>query len=185
MSYNYDNLEWTIGVDNTPGIYPDAYFIRKSDISEWPTLREDPSTAEEVAKYVGDFSLVDGATWKKLFCDVNKSPISVEAQGEKFSKSYLNTATFKYPGTKADAIAFARNAVNDDLVFLFREKATGNWRVVGNEMFQCDVNVSQAIGGAPTDDRGTTVEISVTDRMPAPIYDGSIMTDDGDINPSS
>ena len=183
--YPYDNLDWTVGVDNTPGIYPDVYFIRKSDIVAWPQLKDDPQTAEELAKYVGDFSLADSKTFKKLFADVDKSPVNSEAQGEKFSRSYMNTCTVKYPGTKVEAIAFARAAANDDLVFLVREKSTGNWRVIGNEMFQCDVSVSQNLGGSPTDDRGTTIEISVTDKMPPPIYDGAIETDEGDVNPSS
>jgi len=185
MPYTYDNLDWTVGVDNMPGIYPDVYFIRKSNISAWPTLNDSPSTAAELAKYVGDFTLADTETWKKLYADVDKSPVNSEAQGEKFSRSYMNTCTVKYPGTKTEAIAFARAAANDDLVFLIREKSTGNWRVVGNEIFQCDVSISQNIGGSPTDDRGTTIEISVTDKMPPPIYEGAIETDEGDVNPSS
>ncbi len=185
MGYNYDNLNWTVGRENTPGIYPDVYYIRKSDISSWPDLKKDPTSVDEAAKYAGNFSLVDTKTWKKLFADVDKSPVNSEPQGEKFSRSYNNTATIKYPGTEKEALAFARAAVNDDLVFLVKEKATGNWRVIGNEMFQCDVNITHTIGGSPTDDRGTTVEVSVTDKMPPPIYDGEIMTDEGDVNPSS
>jgi hypothetical protein len=185
MAYEYDNLDWTIGADNPPGIYPDVYFIRKSDISAWPTLESNPATVSGLAKYVGDFTLADASTWNKLFADVDKSPVNSEPQGEKFSRSYMNTCTIKYPGTKAEAIAFARAAANDDLVFIVREKATGNYRVIGSEMFQCDVNISQNIGGSPTDDRGTTIEIAVTDKMPPPIYEGSIVTDEGDVNPSS
>lgn len=185
MAYNYDNLDWTVGVDNVPGIYPAVYYMRKSDITTWPTLNANPETASETAKYAGNFALEAAKTWKKLFADVDKSPVVAEPQGEKYARSFLNRATIKYPGTDEDATAFARTANNDDLVFLVREKSSGKWRVIGNEMFQCDVNVNLAIGGAPTDDRGITMEISCTDKLPAPFYDGEILTDEGDINPAS
>jgi hypothetical protein len=49
-------------------------------------------------------------------------------------------------------------------------------------MYQTETNPSQNLGGAPTDEMGTTLEVSVTDRMPAPFYSGVIETVDGDIN---
>ncbi len=178
-------MNWDVGRDNIPGIFPEIVYIRKSEITAFPDLPADPQNAAEVVTYSGDFTLDSEATWKKLFVDVDKSPVSAEVQGEKYAKSFNNTATFKYPGTHEQASAFCRQAANDDLVFLVKEKSSDKWRVIGNEMFQCDVSPSHAIGGAPTDDRGVTIEVAVTDRMPAPYYEGSIMTDEGDLNPSS
>lgn len=185
MAFAYKNLNWDVGKDNIPGIYPEVVYIRKSEISAFPDLIADPQNPTEASTYQGDFSLATDATWKKLFVDVDKSPVTSEVQGEKYAKSYLNSGTFKYPGTHEEATAFCRFASNDDLVFLIQEKSSGKWRVLGNEMFQCDVSPSHAIGGAPTDDRGVTIEVSITDRMPAPYYTGAIETDEGDINPSS
>lgn len=183
--FEYSNLDWSPGICNTPGIWPDVYHIKKVDISAWPELPTSPASAALAPVYVGNFSLEVGKTWKKLFADVNKSPVTSETQGEKFSKSHLNKGIFKYPGNEEEATAFAGQAINDDEAFLIKEKSSGKWRVIGNEMFQCDVLVSQAIGGAPTDEKGTTIEVTVTDHYPPPFYDGEIITDDGDINPSS
>ena len=87
--------------------------------------------------------------------------------------------------TEEKATAFAKLANNTDLVYLVREKNSGKWRLIGNEMFQTNTRPMVAIGGAPTDEKGTTLEIEVSDPIPAPFYDGAIVTDDGDINPVS
>jgi len=44
------------------------------------------------------------------------------------------------------------------------------------------VLILQSLGGGPTDAMGTTLEVSVTDIMPAPFYTGKIETAEGDIN---
>jgi hypothetical protein len=87
--------------------------------------------------------------------------------------------------TEEKATAFAKLANNTDLIYLVREKNSGQWRVIGNEMFQTNTRPMVNIGGDPTGEKGTTLEIEVTDPIPAPFYDGAIVTDDGDINPGT
>ena len=50
-------------------------------------------------------------------------------------------------------------------------------------MFNTLTKPSLSIGGEATSDRGTTLEIEVTDSIAAPFYVGSIITDNGDVNP--
>jgi hypothetical protein len=175
-------LEWCEGNINLPGIRATVYFIPKCDIVAWPAL---PATFDDdmgvMAAYDGAFTLAVDKVWQKLQVIVDKSPVTAESQGTKPSKTTLVKATFVHPGTEEQATAFCRLANNDDYVYLVQTKA-GKYRVIGNDMYQTETNPSQNLGGAATDEMGTTLEVAVTDMMPAPFYAGIIETADGDIN---
>ncbi len=181
---DFQNLPWTDGNTSIPGIYTNAYFIPKSDITAWPQLSAAPATSADEVTLAGDFTLVATKTWKKFNTIANKSPVVCEPQGEERSKTFLNKASMKTALTNEDATAFAKKANNSDLVWLVREKDSGKWRLIGNEMFNTDTKPGLSLGGEPTSERGISVEIEVTDSIPAPFYDGAIVTDDGDINPA-
>jgi hypothetical protein len=135
----------------------------------------------ELATYTGSFVLALNKKWQKLNVLVDKSPVTAESQGTKPSKSTLVKATFVHPGTEEDATAFCRLANNDDYVYIVKTKP-GKYRVIGNDMYQTETNPSQNLGGAATDEMGTTLEVSVTDMMPAPFYTGLIEAVSGNIN---
>jgi hypothetical protein len=176
------SLEWCDGRINLPGIRTDVYFIPKRDIVGWPTIPETFTTDMSVlATYDGSFTLAENKKWQKIQVLVDKSPVTSESQGAKPSKTTLVKATFVHPGTEELATAFCRLANNDDYVYIVQTKP-GKYRVVGNNMYQTETNPSQNLGGAPTDEMGTTLEVSVTDMMPAPFYTGLIETVNGDIN---
>jgi hypothetical protein len=159
-----------------------VYFIPKRDIVEFPTLPATFTTnMADLATYSGDFTLAATKKWQKLQVLVDKSPVTSESQGAKPSKTTLVKATFVHPGTEEDATAFCRLANNDDYVYIVQTKP-GKYRVIGNDMYQTETNPSQTLGGAATDEMGTTLEVSVTDVSPAPFYTGVIETEDGDIN---
>ena len=87
--------------------------------------------------------------------------------------------------TNEDATYLALAGANTDFVWLFKERDSGKWRVAGSEKFMTVTKVMLDIGGAPTSEKGTTMEVEAVDVCPFPFYDGNIVTDDGDINPSS
>ncbi len=182
---DFQNLDWVDGNTSIPGIYNNAYCIPKSDIATWPILPAAPATDAEEVTYDGSFSLVALKTWKKINCIADKSPVTCETQGEYRSQTFLNKGTLKTSLTTEGATAFAKKANNADMVYLVREKDSGKWRLLGNDMFNTITKPSIAIGGGPTSERGTTLEIEVTDAIPMPFYDGSIVTDEGDINPQA
>jgi hypothetical protein len=176
------SLDWCDGKINLPGIRTVVYYIPKRDIINWPVLPETfVSSMGELATYTGEFGVAENKKWNKLSVLVDKSPVTAESQGAKPSKTTLVKATFVHPGTEEDATAFCRLANNDDYVYIVQTKP-GKYRVIGNDMYQTETNPSQNLGGAPTDEMGTTLEVSVTDRMPAPFYTGIIETVDGNIN---
>jgi hypothetical protein len=182
---NFGNLDWTDGQVSIPGIYRDLYYIPKGDISTWPTLPANPASEAEEVTYEGSFTLGEAKTWKKINCIDIKSPVTCEPQGEIRSQTFLNKLTVVTALNEEKATAFAKLANNTDIVYLVREKNSGQWRLIGNEMFQTNTRPMVNIGGDPTGEKGTTLEIEVTDPIPAPFYDGAIVTDDGDINPGT
>jgi hypothetical protein len=181
MSIKYNALAWLVGAVNVPGIKA-VYAIAKRDIVAWPTLPTSFITnMSELVNYIGDFTLAANAKWQKLDIIVDKSPVDSKSQGTRPSKTFLNTAVFQHPGVEEEASGFCLQANNDDLVYLIQTKK-GKWRVIGNDMYQTETSIDQKLGGAPTDEMGTTITVTVTDIAPALFYLGEIVTEDGILN---
>lgn len=180
----YQSLNWCQGKPVFPGIRSKAYYISKRSIVKWPVLPSEVTekgTLAELSVYKGDFVLAADTKWHDLDIITKESPITSEAQGEVPCVTSLNKATFKYPSVEEEATAFARQANNDDLVYLFQQR-NGKFRLIGNEMFNTTTKVKQENGAAETDKAGTTIEVEVTDVCPAPFYTGKIETESGDIS---
>ena len=177
------SLDWCEGAVNLPGIRREVYAIAKRDIVLWPERKNTYTTdMKEIATLVGSFKLAETKKWQKISVLVDRSPVTSDPQGTKPSKSFLNKATFVHPGVEEEAAAFCALANNDDYVYIVQTK-TGKYRVIGNEMYQTETNPSQNLGAEATSEMGTTLEVSVTDSIPAPFYIGQIDTVDGIINP--
>ena len=182
----YKSTNWCKGVPVLPGIRRRVYFMPKSDIVAWPTLptmqdKVAPADPTNLVTLSGDF--VPAADKKFRFIDVEttESPVTWESQGDAPYSTFLNKATFKHPGTGAEASAFAAQANNDDLIYLFQEKS-GKFRVIGNEMFDTKTTPKGELGAADTDKAGTTLEVQTTATTPPPFYVGKIETESGDIS---
>lgn len=180
----FGNLDWVDGQHSVPGIYPILYFIEKSKIATWPTLSSSPATAADEVTYQGDFTLAAAAVWKEINCiDLKSEPVA-EPQGEIRCVSVNNRLTIVTSLTNAEAAAFQKIANNTDLVYIFRERDSGKFRVCGSEMFTTFSRARQSIGSNPTGERGTTIEVESTDIIGFPFYEGAIVTEEGDQNPN-
>lgn len=179
------SLEWCEGQSSVAGIKRRMYFTPASSIVTWPTLPATFTTAMgELATLKGNFVLAETTKWQHMDIIVSKSPVSSEPQGSKPNKTFLDKATIVIPHTNADAAGFARLANNSNFVYLV-ETNNGDYRVIGSDVFDTETSVSTALGGAVTDDMGTTLEISCTNLAPAPFYTGPIDAEEGIINPAS
>lgn len=177
----YGDLDWCEGQVQLPGIRGKVYSCAKRDIVAFPTRQAATISMGDLARLLGSFVLAAGVVWREIGVIVDKSPITSVSQGTKPSKSFLTTATFAHQGVEEEATAFAQQANNDDLVYIFQQK-NGKCRVVGNEMFETDTAIAQNLGGAATEEMGTILTVTVTDISPAPFYTGQIVTADGVIN---
>lgn len=109
-----------------------------------------------------------------------KSQLTSEAQGELPSQTQLNKLTAVHPGVGAEASAAAAYLNNNDNVFLV-EDMKGKYRVVGSEAWTTKTTVAQDLGQGATGTTSTTIAVEATDECPAPFYEGTITTEEGDI----
>lgn len=177
----YESLKRCKGETSLPGLRPRCYCIQKDQIVGWPKLPapyDENATMESIATYEGDFKLAADSHWLAVDLLDTASNIKSAPQGEKPSKTFQNSSTIKVPGNKPSDTGFARMAISDDLVFVTQQR-DGRYRVIGNEMFETDVNPNQESGQSVTDASGTTFEIGVTDVCPAPFYVGKLVLEDG------
>ena len=185
QSAPYESLRFCQGTRVIPGIRDRVYYIAKRDIVKWPKLPAVNGGSVQTAKlatYEGDFTLASDKKWQRIDLTLNKGNVEWETQGEQPSCTFLNKLTASYPGTSAEAAAFCGLAVNDDLVYLVQQR-DGQFRVLGNEMFNTVSKPKGSTGEGTSTNGGTDIEIEATDLYPAPFYPGKIETaDDGDLS---
>lgn len=185
QSAPYESLRFCQGTRVIPGIRGRVYYIAKRDIVKWPKLPAVNGDAVQTAKlatYEGDFTLASDKKWQRIDLTLNKGNVEWETQGEQPSCTFLNKLTASYPGTSAEAAAFCGLAVNDDIVYLVQQR-DGQFRVLGNEMFNTVSKPKGSTGEGTSTNGGTDIEIEATDIYPAPFYPGKIETaDDGDLS---
>ena len=70
---------------------------------------------------------------------------------------------------------------NSNNVFIV-QTANGKYRVVGSEMYDIKATVGQELGQGATGTAGTTINVEATDVVPAPFYEGEIVTAEGTVN---
>lgn len=178
----YKSMRFKTGSTQLPGIKPLIYYIEKRHIIQWPVLPESfVESMGELVTYDGSFILAAGEFWKDLSVVVDKSPLDGKGQGTRPSKTFLNQVVLMHEGVEEDASGFAKQANNDDFVYLVPTKK-GKYRVIGNDMFQTDNAIEQNLGATATDEMGTKITATVTDVAPGLFYVGEIVTEDGIIN---
>jgi len=175
-------VQWCEGKPVLPGIRRRTYFTHKTNITKWPTLSKDSAGRVTDPKYVGSFELAEGAKWKSFDVDTNKSGLTSEPQGETPSQTQLNKFVGVHPDVSYDATMLSSYVNNSDVVYLVPQ-ADGKYRVIGNEMYPTKSTVNQDGGQGPTGTAGTTLNVEVTDFIPAPFYEGEIEAEDATINP--
>lgn len=183
----YESLVHCKGKTVLPGIRPEVYGIPKAAIAKWPALPdldEEGLSMGKIAVYKGDFTLAADKVFNRMSVLTEASNITSTSQGEKPSKTFLNSATFKHESVDEEATGFCRLVNSDDYVFVARQR-NGKFRVIGNEKFETNVNPAQDSGMSVTDVSGTTFEVTVTDECPAPFYVGKLKTDIGTIDCST
>jgi hypothetical protein len=153
--------------------------INKQDILTYPVLPEvaDAKTGDSMkslAILTGGFTLAADKFFKFIELKNESSNVTSETQGETGGQTLLNKATLILSGTDEQNTAFARQALNDDILYIYQEQ-TGKFRVLGNENFMTKTKPAQASGTAVTDASTTTLEVEVPDVCPSPFYTGDIL----------
>lgn len=175
------SLHWCEGKPVLPGIRRRIYYTAKSNISKWPTLPVDEYGRPTSSVLQGSFEMVADKVFHYIDVMVNNSGLVSEAQGEKPSQTQINRITAVHPGVGNEASMASAYFNNNDIVALVQDM-DGKYRMVGNEKWQGNATVAQDNGQGATGTASTTITIEHTDLIPAPFYEGEIVTEDGVIN---
>ena len=110
-----------------------------------------------------------------MFLDLKDeaSNVTFESVGEDGSKLFNNQANAIVSGMDDEIKGFARQANNDDLVYLYQQR-DGKFCLLGNEMFKTHTSPSGDTASEATGAITTTFAIQVYDECPVPTYEGKI-----------
>lgn len=175
------SLSWCEGKPVLPGIRRRLYYTAKSNITKWPTLPVDEFGRPTSAVLEGSFEMAADKVFHHIDVLVNDSSLTSEAQGEKPSQTQLNKLTAVHPAVDAAATMAAAYLNNNDVVVLVQDM-DGKFRMIGNDKWQGNATVAQDNGQGATGKATTTINVEHTDLIPAPFYEGEIVTEDGVIN---
>ena len=131
---------------------------------------------EKMSQLVGDFTLAADKFWQFIDLKDESSNVTYESVGENGSKLFLNKVNAIVAGMKDAVKGFARQANNDDLVFLYQNR-DGSFCLVGNEMFKTSTSPSGDTGSEATGAITSTFDIQAYDECPVPTYLGKILID--------
>jgi len=173
----YQSIEACPGKKVLPGIRRRLYYINKADIAAFPSLpnvgEEGVKTMADLAKLVGDFTLAAEKFFQFIDLKDEASNVTFETVGEDGSKLFNNQANAVVAGQDDDIKGFARQALNDDLVYVYQNR-NGSFAVLGNEMFKCHTSPAGDTAAEATAASTTTFAIQCYDDCPVPTYTGKL-----------
>lgn len=175
------SLGWCQGTPELPGVKRRIFYLSSGFIVTYPQLPRDELGRVTSAVLAGSFVLSADAKWKYIDILPDKSQLTSEAQGEFPSQTQLNKLVAVHPGVGQEASAAAAYINNTNNVFIV-EDMKGSYRVLGNDKWDTKSTVAQDLGQGATGTTSTTINVEVTDEVPAPFYVGVIETEDGDID---
>ena len=173
----YKNIEACPGKKLLPGIRRRVYYKNRRAIASFPKLpnadEEGVTDMAKLAQYKGDFTLAADEYWQFIDLKDEASNVTFEPVGENGSKLYNNQANAIVAGQDDEVKGFARQALNDDIVYVYQDRA-GKFCVLGNEMFECHTSPSGDTAAEATGAITTTFAIQVYDECPVPTYTGKL-----------
>ncbi|MBR0262785.1 MAG: hypothetical protein IJQ60_02760 [Prevotella sp.] len=175
------SLAWCQGQPVMPGIRRRLYYTSKQNVVQWPAYSADSGGRYAFATTTGNFTLKADTYWHFIDILAEKSTLTSDAQGEAPSQTQLNKLTAVHPGVGQEASAVACYLNNSDNVFLVQDMS-GLWRIVGSRFYETKTTVAQDNGQGATGTASTTINVEATDICPSPFYQGTIVTEDGELS---
>ncbi|MCA8830173.1 hypothetical protein [Hymenobacter pini] len=172
-----EDIEWAEGQDNTAGIQQTVYFIRKSDVQEFPALPkfEGATSLKDLAIVPGDIKLKEGKKAIGFYCTLEKSGATSETQGEMDGMSFKNALKLFHPGNTAEADGFARFAKNGSFYILYAD-LDGATFMLGHPGYPAKMVAAPGTTGEKTADaKGRTYTFQSVWSGPTPRFTGKVM----------
>lgn len=171
----YD-IKHTVGSENNPGLKQKFWFARAEDIKTWPTLAENPSTADEKMKYTGNFIMKSGKRFYEGYMTWNEGGLTWELQGKTDCKSYKSQLEVFKPGCDTNTLALLATIKNDNLVFIADDRDDVR-RVLGTEGISAKMDTGTGgTGKTAEDEKGNRMTFVTEGKAPPYEYEGTIPT---------
>ena len=175
------SVGWCQGRTSLPGIRRRIYYISKSKVLKFPELMRDEDGNIVAPCYNDEIVIAADAVWHYIDVLPDKCQLTSDAQGEYPSQTQLNKLTAVHPGVDERATMLASFINNNDCLFLV-EDMEGRGRLLGNDCYSTKATVAQDLGQGPTGTTSTTLNVEVTDAVPAPFVRRPILTEDGEVS---
>jgi len=184
MAGIFESLPWADGKINPSGIKTEVFFIPKTDIATFPAMTATPTTAAANVSLDGDFVLVVGKTWKRLYSTQGKGKVDFEPIGEKDCKMFTVKGSFSFPDLDNASKNLAKSAVNANVIYVvcLPHESEKRYVVIGDNYYDVTTNVKGSSGDAPGSAKGVTIEVEAPATTPLPNYTGDIVLSDGTLD---
>lgn len=173
----YGSLTACPGKKSLAGVRRRLYYIEKAAIVTFPTLPAITGASgqemKDLAVLTGDFALAADKYFKHIDLKDEASNVTFEGVGENGSKLCNNQANAIVTGMSDEVKGFCRQALNDDLVYVFQNR-DGSFVVLGNEAFECHTTPTGDTGTEATGAITTTLALQCYDEAPVPTYKGKL-----------
>lgn len=173
----YGSLTACPGKKSLAGIRRRLYYIEKAAVVTFPTLPAITGTEgqemKDLAVLSGEFSLAADKYFKHIDLKDEASNVTFDSEGENGSKVFNNQANAIVTGMGDEVKGFARQALNDDLIYVYQNR-DGSFCVIGNEAFTCHTTPTGDTGTEPTGAITTTLQLQCYDEAPVPTFKGKL-----------
>lgn len=176
-----ESIGWCEGTPEPAGIRRRAYYISMGDCMSHPMIPVDENGRPISSILTGPFVLAADKTWKYIDFLPEKSQYQSDPQGEYPSQTQLDKLTMVHPGVGPEATNACVYINNTRCFFLFQDKK-GRWRLIGNPDYESKNTVAQDLGQGATGTTSTTIAVEATNIVAAPFFNGTIVTEEGEIN---
>nr|WP_321357193.1 hypothetical protein [uncultured Draconibacterium sp.] len=184
MAGIFEDLGWADGQINPSGIKNEIFWAPKTSIATFPQPNAAPANGDENASYDGDFGMVAGKTFNRLYSTQGKGKVSWESTGEKDCKMFINKGMFKFPDISNAAKSAAITALNSNIIYVvpLPHPTEKRFVLIGDEYWDSTTNVNGDSGDAAGSEKGLTIEVEAPGFMPLPSYTGILVLPDGTLD---
>ncbi len=180
------SLEWADGQINPSGIKTIVYFALKSWIKTFPRIGGvlPPATPGENVVVTGDFEMVAGKTFLKLYSTQGKGKLDFEPLGEKDHKMFTNKGVFSFPDIGVAARSVAKQTLNSNVIMIvpMPHETEKRFIMLGDADYDTTITIKGTSGDKPGSEKGLTFEIEAPGTTPLPGYSGLLVLADGSLD---
>jgi hypothetical protein len=185
MAAIFESLQWADGKVNPSGIKNEVFFAPKSWIKHpWPAIDPLPATATENVTLEGNFDMVAGKTFQRLYSTQGKGKVDFEPMGEKDCRMFMAKGLFKFPDIDDAGKNMAKGFINANVVYVVPvpHETEKRYVVLGDDYYDTSSTIAGTSGDAPGSDKGLTINVEVPCTTPLPNYKGILLLPDGSLD---